>query len=103
MSHCDYCRRGKGRRKLRALLLERPNMTTTRAAQLLDLDRPYANTVRLEMERLGCVSKRTVNGRTQAVGERLAEKEHPQVMKALSGGHAIVAWLRRARPIGALP
>lgn len=72
MTHtCDYCQAGKARRALQRLFTRLPNLTSTKAARMADVNRPYVTTVRLEMEARGCIPRRTVDGRTQGHVERM--------------------------------
>jgi hypothetical protein len=71
MTHaCDYCQGGKARRALQRLFTRLPNLTSTKAARMADVNRPYVSSVRKEMEQRGCVPKRTVDGRRQGFVER---------------------------------
>lgn len=70
--HCDICVGTKARRQLRKLLLAQPNMPTMRASKRLDIGRPYLSIIRTQMEKAGCLPRRTVDGRAQAVRDQKA-------------------------------
>lgn len=72
LHRCDICVGTKARRQLRALLLSQPNIPTMRAAKRLDVSRSYLSVVRTEMEKAGCLPRRTVDGRAQAVLDQKA-------------------------------
>ena len=86
---CGACAKSKGRRALAALLRKNPNIPTQRAAKVLQVNRAYLSTIRKEMETAGCVPRRTVDGRTQAVRDRAARAELVATQSRAARGYPI--------------
>lgn len=73
MTHeCAVCTGSRTRRALRLLLQRLPNITNTKAAAELDINRPYISALRKEMEAAGCTQKRVADGRAVGLRERAA-------------------------------
>ena len=90
MSHsCAFCESSKSRRALRDLITQSPNMTTTRAARELNINRNYAQTTRKRMDGLGCIPSRTIQGAEQGRMERAAREAIKDVVT--TGGSPIAA------------
>ena len=67
---CDFCQSTRGRRAAQRVLFRLPNITSTKAALLADMERPSFTQTRLALEAHGCVPKRTTTGHSQRFVEQ---------------------------------